>query len=126
MPVQRSAFTYCEDDLPSGLDLGKNKYGGPFTTEQVEDVKAFYGILKVLIALGPVFFVDISTGYILFRYSAHVKFNHNIAAEYMFGEGWLSYLLIIVSIPFYICLVRPFIFKYVPGMLKLFFLWLLL
>ena len=118
VPVQRSAFTYCEDDLPSGLDLGKNKYGGPFTTEQVEDVKAFYGILKVLIALGPVVFLDISTGYILFRYSVHVKFNHNIAAEYMFGEGWLSYLLIIVCIPLYICLVRPFIFKYVPGMLK--------
>ena len=46
IPVHRSAFTYCEDELPSGLDLGKNKYGGPFTTEEVEDVKAFYGILK--------------------------------------------------------------------------------
>ena len=40
VPVQRSAFTYCEDELPSGLDLGKEKYGGCFTTEQVEDVKA--------------------------------------------------------------------------------------
>ena len=81
-------------------------------------MRAFYGILKVLIALGPVFFFDVSTGYILFRYSVHVKFNHNIAAEYMFGEGLLFYLLIIVSMPLYICLVRPFIFKYVPGMLK--------
>ena len=44
-PVNRSAFTYCEDEVPMGLDLGKEKYGGPFTTEQVEDVKAFYGIL---------------------------------------------------------------------------------
>ena len=34
---QRSAFTYCEDDIPSRLDYGKSKYGGPFTTEQVED-----------------------------------------------------------------------------------------
>ena len=49
VPVHRSAFTYCEDELPSGLDLGKSKYGGPFTTEEVEDVKAFYGILKVLL-----------------------------------------------------------------------------
>ena len=45
-PVQRSVFTYCEDELPSRLDLGKEIYGGPFTTEQVEDVKAFIGILK--------------------------------------------------------------------------------
>ena len=33
VPVQRSAFTYCEDERPSGLDLGKEKYGGCFTTE---------------------------------------------------------------------------------------------
>ena len=56
VPIRRSAFTYCEDDIPTGLDLGKNKYGGPFTTEQVEDVKAFYGILKILFSLGITFF----------------------------------------------------------------------
>ena len=38
-PRQRSAFTYWEDDPPSRMDFGKIKYGGPFTTEQVEDVK---------------------------------------------------------------------------------------
>ena len=42
---QRSAFTYCEDELPSRLDFGKSKYGGPFTTEQVEDVKTFFRAL---------------------------------------------------------------------------------
>ena len=51
-PVRRSAFTYCEDEIPSGLDLGKEKYGGCFTSEQVEDVKVFYGILKVLFSFG--------------------------------------------------------------------------
>ena len=30
-----STFIYCEDELPSCLDLGKHKYGGPFTTEQL-------------------------------------------------------------------------------------------
>ena len=40
-PQRRSAFTYCEDELPSRIDFGKSKYGGPFTTEQVEDVKKF-------------------------------------------------------------------------------------
>ena len=62
VPIRRSAFTYCEDDIPSWLDLGNNKYGGPFTTEQVEDVKAFYGICKVLFSLGIVFFLDIVSG----------------------------------------------------------------
>ena len=47
-PRHRSAFTYCEDDLPSRIDFGKSKYGGPFTTEQVEDVKAFLCLLTVV------------------------------------------------------------------------------
>ena len=38
-PRNRSAFTYWEDDYPSRLDLGKEKYGGPFTEEEVENVK---------------------------------------------------------------------------------------
>ena len=47
-PRCRSAFTYWEDELPSRLDLGKFKYGGPFTTEQVEDVKTFLRLLMVV------------------------------------------------------------------------------
>ena len=57
-PIHRSAFTYCEDELPSRLDLGKEKYGGPFTTEQVENVKALLGILCVLLTSAPLFTSD--------------------------------------------------------------------
>ena len=46
-PVNRSALTYWEEDIPSRIDLGKSKYGGPFTTEQVEDVKTFFKLLVV-------------------------------------------------------------------------------
>lgn len=41
-PIHRSAFTYCEDELPTRIDLGKDRYGGPFSTEQVEDVRLFW------------------------------------------------------------------------------------
>ena len=51
-PVNRSAFTYWEEEIPSRIDLGKSKYGGPFTTEQVEDVKVFLRISVVLLFLG--------------------------------------------------------------------------
>ena len=54
-PAFRSAFTYCEDHLPSRIDFGKSKYGGPFTTEQVEDVKTFFRIV-VLIAIASASF----------------------------------------------------------------------
>ena len=51
-PRQRSAFTFCEDELPSRIDFGKSKYGGPFTTEQVEDVKTFLRVLPVAVVGG--------------------------------------------------------------------------
>ena len=50
-PQQRSAFTYCEDYLPSRIDFGKHKYGGPFTTEEVEDVKTLFRSLLIAVAI---------------------------------------------------------------------------
>ena len=46
-PLNRSALTYWEEDMPSRLDLGKSRFGGPFTTEQVEDVKTFFKIVVI-------------------------------------------------------------------------------
>ena len=54
-PECRSAFTYCENEPPSRIDFGKSKYGGPFTTEQVEDVKTFLRFV-VLVFVGSVIF----------------------------------------------------------------------
>ena len=54
IPLNRSAFTYWEEDLPSRIDLGKSKYGGPFTMEQVKDVKT---ILRLLAISLPLFFI---------------------------------------------------------------------
>ena len=71
-PIYRSAFTYCGDELPSRMDLGKEKYGGPFTTEQVEDVKACLGILQVLLILGSVFTTDIAASTMLYKFSNHL------------------------------------------------------
>ena len=51
VPEHRSAFTYWEEDIPRRIDLGKNKYGGPFTNEEVEDTKTFLHILPLLLCL---------------------------------------------------------------------------
>ena len=55
-PLNRSALTYWEEDIPSRMDLGKLRYGGPFTTEQVEDVKKFF---KIIVNQIPLFFVSL-------------------------------------------------------------------
>uniref|UniRef100_A0A1X7T8T5 Uncharacterized protein n=1 Tax=Amphimedon queenslandica TaxID=400682 RepID=A0A1X7T8T5_AMPQE len=62
-PENRSALTYWEEEAPSRLDLGKDKYGGPFTEEEVEDVKTFFRMLPLFIAiLGFGLIANISDG----------------------------------------------------------------
>ena len=51
-PIYRSALTYWDDRRPARLDLAKSKYGGPFTTEEVEDVKNLFAITTILASLG--------------------------------------------------------------------------
>ena len=47
-PRNRSALTYWEQDIPSRLDLGKDKYGGPFSEEEVENVKTTLRLIPVI------------------------------------------------------------------------------
>ena len=51
IPRNRSALTYWEESAPSRLDLGKDKYGGPFTEEEVEDVKTVLRFCPLLVCL---------------------------------------------------------------------------
>ena len=48
-PRQRSVFTYCEGIIPSRIDFGKSKCGGPFTIEQVADVKTLFRIIFMIL-----------------------------------------------------------------------------
>ena len=107
IPIQRSAFTYWEDDIPTGLDLGKSKYGGPFTTEQVENVKALFGIFLLILSLGPFFTADIAASAFLPILKHHINnwrpFNWNIIPYSLFANGGTLYpLFIVVLIPIYL------------------------
>ena len=68
-PRQRSAFTYYEDYLPSRIDFGKRKYGGPFTTEQVEDVKTLLRSLVIAVVITAFY----GTTYSETEYMYHLK-----------------------------------------------------
>ena len=119
-PIRRSAFTYCEDELPSRLDLGKEKYGGPFTTEEVENVKAFWGILFILLTLGPVFLVDFAaSGIVPLIVETGGFLTSDLSSAFQFyGSGIITPLIVVIIIPLYLGLLRPFIHDYIPGMLK--------
>ena len=86
-PRLRSAFTYWEDKPYSRIDLGKNKYGGPFTIEQVEDVKTFFRILAVYGFCTPMFILVLSLKTLFniqyFDKQFLLSFKHNSVAEYI-------------------------------------------
>ena len=48
-PRLRSALTYIDEEHPSCLDFGRQKFGGPFTEEEVEDVKTIFGLTPLLV-----------------------------------------------------------------------------
>lgn len=126
IPVRRSAFTYCEDEQPSRLDLGKEKYGGPFTTEQVEDVKVFYRIMKILFSLGPVFCINFAIFSVLPNYTNHFAGYYvnssDIALPSTVKYVYLSLvtnvvpsaLLVAIIIPLYLCLCQHSIWRCLP------------
>ena len=68
-PNLRSAFTYWEDKPYSRIDLGKAKYGGPFTTEQVEDVKTFFRVMGITVVYSPL------AGVAFFMYGTYSNVN---------------------------------------------------
>ena len=92
-PLRRSAFTYCDNEVPSRLDFAKERFGGPFITEQVEDVKTFFKILLVLLALGPIFVLEIPTSFTVttvftvhVQYASSSYFNHSCSARFVLLE----------------------------------------
>ena len=78
-PLQHSAFTYADDYIPTRVDFAKERYGGPFTTEQVESVKTLLRILIFLLAMGPVFIPQLSASqYIFPLFSFHAGTKNSI------------------------------------------------
>lgn len=55
-PTERSAFSFSRLPPPR-IDLAKQRHGGKFTNEEVEDVKTFLRLLLILISIASAFTV---------------------------------------------------------------------
>ena len=112
-PRNRSALTYWEENCPSRLDLGKNKYGGPFTEEQVENV-------KVVMRLTPLFIciVGLVCGENI-KWISYYKSNEDLSFVdcFMFKNG-LHALVASLLILLYQLIIHSCFNKYIPSMLK--------
>ena len=110
-PENRSALTYWEEEAPSRLDLGKDKYGGPFTEEEVEDVKTAFRLLPF------VFIFGLSGGlYGLFAESMNAKLYG--CSDGGRGQDVVALAYVILLIVVMIIFRVPYCRKYIPSMLK--------
>ena len=119
-PVQRSAFTYCDDEKPSRLDFGKERFGGPFTTEQVEDVKTFFRIVTMLLAIGPVFIADEFTSVLFVIFiSFHFGSNEDMCTwnSILVNGSVLKFIMSTFFLPIYMWIVFVVLQKRIPKIL---------
>lgn len=118
-PRRRSAFTYCEDKIPSRIDLAKDRYGGPFSVEEVEDFKTFLRML-FMIALGCVFvglvlYTSSVRQQLLYHYKRPGNTRSSIAhCLTQTSISYLSILLPVIFVPLYECLLLSLFSKYLP------------
>ena len=106
-PRRRSALTYIDEEHPSRLDFGKHKFGGPFTEEEVEDVKTIFRLSPLLVlAYGVYFFCELELSHIPTKKTFECDF---IAINCLY----------FVLIPGYHFFIYPFICSHIPSMLKM-------
>ena len=115
----RSALTYWEQDVPSRLDLGKHEYGGPFSEEEVENVKTTLRLIPVIfICAMRGMAVDVS-----YKQQSHMTVNNDsILTCFFIDQNRLFHQIITFGIPLYHFIIRPIIkktTKYTPSMLTL-------
>ena len=116
-PEFRSAFTYQDHKRPSRMDYAKGIYGGPFSTEQVEDVKTFLRILSALMPMGAVLVVIaviIQASSVFYLY---LDLNSEACYTNRLISSNLPFLTIMVCILIYEFLIYPIFHNYIPSTL---------
>ena len=116
-PERRSAFTYWENKEPSRIDFGKQKYGGPFTNEEVEDMKTFFRLLTLMLSLFGFFLGDDiqSLSSLVMRHVGCPKLTQFFMM--VLSSNHIQLLIIIIGVPLYQLLIKKICIKYIPNLL---------
>ena len=120
-PRNRSALTYWEDNYPSRLDLGKEKYGGPFSEEEVEDVKTVFRLIPLLIVILAFFFACREPSYLRMVYYDLEDLVHNsndVISTCIVKRALPLHLIILIFIFIHLFIIYPFCYRFLPSMLK--------
>ena len=97
----------AQSQAPSRIDLGKRRYGGPFSSEEVENVKVFFRILIVLVSLVG-FQLSGDTYSLGEQLQSETNSCASLPALILLGlnPNHLTFVLIVVGIPTYELIIR--------------------
>ena len=112
-PENRSALTYWEEETPSRLDLGKEKYGGPFTEEEIEDVKTAFRMLPLFMATFSLAVTE-EVHHWIFTGVSDITVMDCFVSTQFFKFLTTSFLLL-----FYLLVLRLICRRYIPNILTL-------
>ena len=115
-PRLRSALTYIDEEHPSRIDFGKHKFGGPFTEEEVEDVKTVYRLIPLLVAaFGVSFSLEINDQ--LGLHTIPTTRTTFMCVQNL--KRTVFYVTPVILIPFYRFILHPLVHKYIPSILMI-------
>ena len=113
-PRLRSALTYIDEEHPSRIDFGKHKFGGPFTEEEVEDVKTVFRLIPLLVS---VFGAFLSLDH-YDQYGLHAIITTKRTFECVQNmKSTVYYVTAFLLIPIYRFVLYPLFHNYIPSML---------
>ena len=119
-PIRRSAFTHCEDERPSRIDFAKSKYGGPFTTEEVEDVKTCLRMLVIVLCISTflvpswTYLSSVGNLYTHFPLSSEITQCYDVFISLTYSNSSIA----VLSIPLYEVLIHNVARKLIPSTMK--------
>ncbi len=120
-PMRRSAFTFCDNERPTRLDFGKHRFGGPFSTEQVEDVKVMLNVVAVMVSISPVFLLEGVAAFSFKNHVMHTDITFHVDNPFLVllvNGGMIVPLAIIICIPLFHFAGKRISLKYTPNILK--------
>ena len=100
----------------SRLDYSKDIFGGPFTNQQVEDVKSCGRIFMVVLSLSAIFITNIPTSMVASVFASHIQQDNSgsCSAQSIIVSSFSS-LLPVILIPLYELVIHPLIGRYIPA-----------
>ena len=110
-----------ENKRPSRLDYGMCKHGGPFTAEEVENVKTLLKLSAVLVSLFGVFIATYTLQYdwqslVLVHIGGRTLTPKNSLPLLL--EASCDTVVLVLLIPLHELVIYPFFQNYIPSMLK--------